>query len=58
MNDSWPHTSKELDEDKSDALRMISKAAALRRIPFLLVGAMARDMLLQHTHDMTRERRM
>ena len=57
MNDSWPHTSKELDEDKSDALRMISEAAALRRIPFLLVGAMARDMLLQHTHDMSRERR-
>ena len=57
MNDSWPHASKEFDEDTLDALRIITEAATQHRIPFLLVGAMARDMLLQHVHDMSRERR-
>jgi len=57
MSASWPHASKELDEATSDALRLISEAATQHRIPFLLVGAMARDMLLQHVHDMSRERR-
>ncbi|ACU88620.1 nucleotidyl transferase AbiEii/AbiGii toxin family protein [Desulfomicrobium baculatum] len=56
MNAFWPHTTHELPEIL-DALQKIAETATELRIPFLLIGAMARDMLLEDVHDMSKERR-
>jgi len=56
MNAFWPHATNELPEI-FDALQKIAETATELRIPFLLIGAMARDMLLEHVHDMSKERR-
>lgn len=51
-----PHSSQE-HADTFQALQKIAATAAKLQIPFLLVGAMARDMLLEHVRDMSKERR-
>ena len=51
-----PRSSQE-HADTFQALQKIAATAAELQIPFLLVGAMARDMLLEHVHDMSKERR-
>jgi predicted nucleotidyltransferase len=56
MNAFWPQTTHEFPEIL-DALQKIAETATELRIPFLLIGAMARDMLLEHVHDMSKERR-
>ena len=56
MNAFWPQTTNEFS-DILDALQKIGETATELRIPFLLIGAMARDMLLEHVHDMSKERR-
>lgn len=56
MNAFWHHTTNERPEIL-DALQKIVETTMGLRIPFLLIGAMARDMLLEHVHDMSKERR-
>lgn len=51
-----PRSSQE-HADTFQALQKIAATAAELQIPFLLVGATARDMLLEHVHDMSKERR-
>lgn len=51
-----PRSSQE-HADTLQALQKIAATAAELQIPFLLVGATARDMLLEHVHDMSKERR-
>jgi predicted nucleotidyltransferase len=55
MSDFSPHSSEHADSIL--ALQKIAATAAELHIPFLLVGAMARDMLLEHVRDMSKERR-
>lgn len=56
MNASWHHTSQD-NSGTLQTLQTIAAMAAELRIPLLLVGAMARDMLLEHGHDMSKERK-
>jgi len=56
MNAFWHHTPNERPEIL-DVLQKIVETTTELRIPFLLIGAMARDMLLEHVHDMSKERR-
>jgi len=56
MNNSSPLTLND-DDGKFDALQKIADIAAEHHIPFFLVGAMARDLLLAKVHDMSKERR-
>lgn len=56
MNNSSPLTLND-DGSKFDALQKIAEIAAEHHIRFFLVGAMARDLLLEKVHDMSKERR-
>lgn len=56
MSAFLPHSSQE-HADTFQALQKIAATAAKLQIPFLLVGALARDMLLGHVRDMSKERR-
>lgn len=56
MSDFSPPSLRE-HADTLQALHTIAATAAKLQIPFLLVGALARDMLLEHVRDMSKERR-
>jgi hypothetical protein len=55
MNYSVPDN-RPVSPAQVDAIAAVAKAAGEREIPFLLVGAMARDILLWHVHGHRSER--
>jgi predicted nucleotidyltransferase len=57
MTGSLPNVSANLSQLTKDALRAIDQAGRDQNVPFLLIGAVARDILLEYMHGVDTGRR-
>jgi predicted nucleotidyltransferase len=56
MNDTWPDLSGSIPPKIISALREIHETAAELKVPFFVVGATARDIILEHQHGLVTPR--
>ena len=56
MSDSWPDLTAKVDPAHAQALRVVADAAAQVGVDWFLVGALARDWLLQALHGVDTQR--
>ncbi len=56
MNDTWPDLSGSIPPRIITALREIHETAAELKVPFFVVGATARDIILEHQHRLVTPR--